>query len=345
MKFACYKALIATMVVSPLPLLRARSPSRLYCHTSTPALPLLSHRLQRIASFIPTTGSSGILADIGCDHALLAASLALSPAHKFDYIYACDRSEAALRHARQQLGHLASSASNPDPNANPRLRFLLGDGLEPLVHTLTLANPSPTPTPNTDPNPNPTHVTLVLSGMGVSALVDILAPEKVEQLERGGFSVQRIVIQPWPPYLLPLSRACHFVANLGRGQGRAGVQEGNNCDGDAEGGFAFEHQAIDVVQGESYVTTSFVRRGAGGDLGGLDEVEVFRRSPLFLRYGVGGSTHTPSTAHPTPSERCAWHAYVAEQRGDLGLRLAGGGGRRGGVDVVARLLKLLSPNP
>lgn len=282
-------------------------------HSSAPIAPAaLSTRLQRLVDFIPTS-ASGAVADIGCDHGLVSSAL-LWQRPSLSHVFACDRSAKALASAKEQL------QKSPLPSG-PTLHFLLGDGLEPLLHSssATVLVPSSS---STSTSTSSASLTLILSGMGVSTLIDILHGPSLALLEARGWRVDRLVLQPWPPYLLPLSRACvHVLQDLAMG-------------------FDYEGQSINAERGESYITTSFTRSSGASPASlftcRLTPVDIFARCPLYLKYGRGSDAAAASTVesgivkqNPTlesvselvvSTEQALWASYLETQCGDLRLR-------------------------
>ena len=262
-----------------------------------PANIILSSRLQRLLSLVPADCPS--VADIGCDHALVARTLC-KERPLTERVFAVDRSEAALTAAldeRAPLGHRQPT-------------FVLGDGLSPLLKEGTVN-------------------TLICAGMGCQTTIQILDAEAMSTL-----SVQRLVLQPWPSYLLPHSTLFMHVHNLG---------------------FDFDTQFIDFENSVHYITTSFTRtasqdasnsaenfgvlldstlhtpavvgpivaspvRGAAGREGGegalVSEIDVFRRTPLFKRYQT-----VWTKGGPCEREIQLWKQYLTLQLEDLKMRL------------------------
>lgn len=210
------------------------------------AAQLPSARLQRLLALVPE--SSVTVADIGCDHGLLARALARTRFPR--NVFAVDRSEAALAAAKLAVGGVSSLPE-----------FLLGDGLRPLVPCAASVE------------------TVVCAGMGSSTTAQILRDgDLLQQL-----GVQRLVLQPWPSYLLPLSSLLHTAQQLGFAR--------------------FEQQYLDSENGIHYITTSLVRDGQAQV---SSEVDFFMRGPLFS---------SPSLAADPDL-----FAYLREQQRDLGLR-------------------------
>ena len=116
------------------------------------------------------------------------------------------------------------------------------------------------------------------AGMGSSTTAQILRDgDLLQQL-----GVQRLVLQPWPSYLLPLSSLLHTAQQLGFAR--------------------FEQQYLDSENGIYYITTSLVRDDQAKV---SNEVDFFMRGPLFS---------SPLAADPDLL------VYLREQQRDLGLR-------------------------
>lgn len=314
-------------------------------HSSAPIAPAaLSTRLQRLVDFIPPS-ASGAVADIGCDHGLVSSAL-LWQRPSLSHVFACDRSAKALASAKEQL------QLRPTLPSGPTLHFLLGDGLEPLLHnsptpvlvpssSRTSAASSSTSTgTSTSTSTSSTSLTLILSGMGVSTLIDILHGPSLALLEASGWRVDRLVLQPWPPYLLPMSRACvHVLQDLAMG-------------------FDYEGQSIDAERGGNYITTSFTRSsGASLPLCRLTPVDLFARCPLYLKYGRGSDAAGASTVESglrdvgigveatcvQSTEQALWASYLETQCGDLRLRCELAAGTNNAE--AARFYSLLMQTP
>lgn len=222
-----------------------------------PAAQLLSSRLQRLLSLVPADCPS--VADIGCDHALVARTLCRERPLT-ERVFAVDRSEAALTAA---LDESAGHGRQPT--------FVLGDGLSPLLKEGTVN-------------------TLICAGMGCQSSIQILDAEAMSTL-----SVQRLVLQPWPSYLLPHSTLFMHVHNLG---------------------FDFDTQFIDFENSVHYITTSFTRTASQDVSNSVSEMDVFRRTPLFKRYQTGWTK-----GGPCEREIQLWKQYLTLQLEDLKMRL------------------------
>lgn len=115
----------------------------------------LSKRLQTIHDMVKP---GGIVADIGCDHALLP--IALIESHTCDKAYACDVNEGPLKRAKEAIA---------EANKTAQIIPLLCDGLEGLNDDVT---------------------TVVIAGMGYDTITHILG----SQLDKAK-SYQQIIIQ------------------------------------------------------------------------------------------------------------------------------------------------------
>ncbi len=83
--------------------------------------PVLSKRLQAIADFVD---DSGVVADIGCDHAYLAIYLAMK---KSDLVYAVDINEKPLSRARNNIQRYC---------VLDKVKLILSDGLKNVPHSV-----------------------------------------------------------------------------------------------------------------------------------------------------------------------------------------------------------------
>ena len=136
---------------------------------------LLPARLPpRLRAVLDATPAGSTVADIGCDHGLLAASLALSG--RAARVYACDVSRSSLAGAARTLRDAQCA----------RVELRCGDGLS----SLTAAD-------GVD--------TVAMAGLGVDRTVSILrAGLRSEGRERGagvGQGVKTLVLQPVAPRL------------------------------------------------------------------------------------------------------------------------------------------------
>lgn len=116
----------------------------------------LSKRLNQIANLVD---KNSIVADIGCDHALLDIYLIQNKIIKKSY--ACDISSGALNQAKKNI----------DLCGTKNIEVRLGDGLEPI-------------------NINDKINTIILSGLGNQKIFQILSSDK-EKLE----NIEHIIIQ------------------------------------------------------------------------------------------------------------------------------------------------------
>jgi len=140
--------------------------------------------------------------------------------------------------------------------------FILGDGLRNLASYTASVE------------------TVVCAGMGSSTTAQILREgDLLQQL-----GVQRLVLQPWPSYLLPLSSLLHTAHQLGFTR--------------------YEQQFLDSENGIQYITTSLVKDGGNQQIS--SEVDFFMRGPLF----------SSPRRHTDPHLL----AYLREQQRDLELR-------------------------
>jgi tRNA (adenine22-N1)-methyltransferase len=220
---------------------------------------LLSSRLQRLLSLVPADCPS--VADIGCDHALVARTLCRE--RLTERVFAVDRSEAALTAALDECAGPLGHGRQPT--------FVLGDGLSPLLKEGTVN-------------------TLICAGMGCQSTIQILDAEAMSTL-----SVQRLVLQPWPSYLLPHSTLFKHVLRLG---------------------FDFDTQFIDFENSVHYITTSFTRTASQDVSNSVSEIDVFRRTPLFKRYQTDWAK-----GGPCEREIQLWKQYLTLQLEDLKMRL------------------------
>lgn len=160
--------------------------------------------------------------------------------------------------------------------------------------------------------------------MGCKSVHDVLDPDKLEAL-----GVQRLILQPWPAYLLSWSRLTSHVLNLG---------------------YVYERQCVDFEKGEFYITTAFKKRtGVEGSALPVDEIAAFKCSPLYIAYAQSPC----SGADALEGEGRRWLEYLAMQMGDLEVRLSNGGGTRRADDTVVKsyhslltqLTTSLAPSP
>jgi len=243
--------------------------------TPAPHKQHLSYRLRRLVELVPDNDNDVVpaLADIGCDHGLVARAIC-AERPGIGHVFAVDKSDAALKAAQADLA-LSSSSFSSIAAATRQPQFVLGDGLQPLqglgldyqVHTV------------------------ICAGMGCSSVISILNPVSLKAL-----GVQRLVLQPWPSYLLPLSSLFDHVTRAG---------------------FTFERQHVDFENGVHYVTTSFVARLDLGEQeggGSGSEVATFMKSPLYLRYAA-------AAASSAVQEKQVWSDYLSTQLADLEVRL------------------------
>lgn len=106
--------------------------------------------------------SSGVVADVGCDHGLLAWGLSMSG--RFDSVIGVDQSEQAL-----QQGALALLEQEQPPPT--KLEFILGNGLEPLEAPVD---------------------TICVAGVGVHTMMqEILTCSELDRI-----GCQQVVVQP-----------------------------------------------------------------------------------------------------------------------------------------------------
>lgn len=227
---------------------------------------LLSSRLQRLLSLVPPDCPS--VADIGCDHALVARALC-KERPLTERVFAVDRSEAALSAALDESAGPLALSRQPT--------FVLGDGLSPLLCEGTV------------------H-TVICAGMGCQSTIHILNAGAMSLL-----SVQRLVLQPWPSYLLPHSALFKHAQRLG---------------------FDFDAQFIDFENSVHYITTSFTRTASlDHSNNSVSEIDVFRRSPLFKRYMCGDLSNTDCTKDESwEGEIDLWKQYLTMQLADLSVR-------------------------
>jgi len=249
---------------------------------------VLSNRLRRILSLVPE--GVGSVADVGCDHGLVSRALSARP--QAGRVFAIDRSLAALQ---------AATAEQQWSKPSPSPKFVHGDGLTPLLSSVGKEGQE-------GYDEEGIH-TVICAGMGCSTIIDILESSILEKLR-----VKRLVLQPWPGYLLPLSALSEHVRALG---------------------FSYEKQHIDLEGSIFYVSTSWIK-SAPQETPALrvDEVESFRKSPLYQRFGRSGAPNPTSEDEKT--EERLWKQYLRQQREDLEVRLRQPlqSRIRGGQDVV-----------
>ena len=136
--------------------LSVSAPFSTFAHAPAGAAAGLSGRLRRLVELVPKGAGESIsaIADVGCDHALVARTLCETRPDILR-VYAVDKSDSALKAALEALP--AASFRQP--------QFLLGDGLSPLLAA----------------GESSVH-TIICAGMGCSSIVDILEPAALRAL-------------------------------------------------------------------------------------------------------------------------------------------------------------------
>ena len=126
------------------------------------------------------SSNAEVVADIGCDHGLLALSIAAdySNVHK---VYAIDISPLALDGARKNT--LLRSIS-----VQQKMNIIEGDGLNAIV---------------SDQNVD----TVICAGMGTSTAREICNHNHLDNV-----NCDTVILQPWPPHILPVVKLYqHFI--------------------------------------------------------------------------------------------------------------------------------------
>jgi len=126
------------------------------------------------------SSNAEFVADIGCDHGLLALSIAAdySNVHK---VYAIDISSSALDGARKNT--LLKSIS-----VRQKINIIEGDGLNAIV---------------SDQNVD----TVICAGMGTTTAREICNHNHLDNV-----NCQSVILQPWPPHILPVLKLYqHFI--------------------------------------------------------------------------------------------------------------------------------------
>lgn len=164
-------------------------------HDDTTFATLAKNRktLKRLGPMVTLATKSSLkaaAADIGCDHGLL--SYALAATGHFETVLGVDVSQAALEQgalallqaAKVRDGESSSipsdgsvSSSTEGTAATTKIKFLVGNGLEPLLVS--------------DTEPAAAVDTVCLAGMGVNTMMDILEPSQLDTIR-----CQQIVVQP-----------------------------------------------------------------------------------------------------------------------------------------------------
>lgn len=210
-------------------------------------------RLRRILEYIPNGVS---VADIGGDHGLLSAAVASRPlSQQVVYI---DRSLFAASKATELFNKL---------NLTNKLTVCTGDGLEPMLSR------------------NIKSYTLVLAGMGSKTIHSILGlSEGIIPSSMDTVQAQQIILQPWPPNLLPIVATATLLRQLG---------------------WIEDQQTIDLLNKQHFLTTSFHRMTSSVQMqhvvSSQDLVDSFIRMPLTQKCLSG-------TLNPT--EFVAWKSYL-----------------------------------
>lgn len=222
--------------------------------TSTTVSTMLNNaRLARIVSFIPSQVPS--VADIGGDHGILSVMLA----HKAPKcnVYCIDISAAALKGAT----HLVTSSPK---DIQQRISLIEGNGLQPLLRdNLSVDN-------------------VIIAGLGAETVYSIVSNGKAnggltdeeEMNDKCDFpidsdddfsmldrcNVSRLIIQPTPTYIQPLQSIYYKIL---------------------KNGWTYEHQAIDHINKQFHISTSFVRSDTATNR--VSYAGVFSASPLVKR--------------------------------------------------------------
>jgi len=273
------------------------------------------HRLMRLVQAVGNGISNPIvIADIGADHGLLSGAL-IKNALTTKHLFISDMSVDALRGAR----NLFSSITETNPELSSAFTFLIGDGLRPL---LSFSEPPPA-----------VH-TLVLAGMGTNTVLQILRNqvyhenknendnENEHKHENRKFKsstalfdfsneatrfewqssldtlqVQRIIVQPWPPNILPL----HALYNQ--------IQTGD---------FRIQDQNIDYFNGYHHITTSFTRVSRQPHAHTQPSYKDFShyKWPLIERFAA-------SNKCMSHEENRYWLSYLKKQKATLQKKIKG----------------------
>ena len=155
------------------------------------------------------------IGDVGCGGGALLPYLLCSFPNQT--LFAIDRSKVTIENS---LIFRDSSTK--------LIKKIIGDGLSPLIAQQETCD------------------VLVLAGMGCQTIERILFHNHNHHHHHpvDVVAAKHVLIQPWPPNLLPMSALCAAMLQLG--------------------GFEYSGQACDVVSGKTYVTTLFSRTQGPG---------------------------------------------------------------------------------
>jgi len=116
--------------------------------------------------------SASVVGDIGCDHGLLAASIA--EYNNISKVYALDISSLAIENCKRNLAERSIDIQK-------KITILEGDGLKPILLEKTVVD------------------CIVVAGMGTNTAREICNENDLDFIK-----CKEIVFQPWPPHLIPV---------------------------------------------------------------------------------------------------------------------------------------------
>lgn len=225
------------------------------------------------------------VADVGADHGILSAALAV----KVPQVYATDLSPAAASRAAQLFSKLG---------LEQRVSLEVGFGLRPLLRRGLAVD------------------SLVLSGMGAQAALQILSDDPLARfddtdasgrwrdLDYPRFSlaaldelnVRQLILQPWPPHILPLHYLCKLLVI---------------------NGWKYQAQRITASQGRRrgneyhHLVTSFIR-SSSANTGMVSDDIIFNGLPLNQLF---------SRDSLRAEESICWKGYLIKQSESLRKRI------------------------
>lgn len=245
---------------------------------------LFTPRLARLRSILDCVITNTTVADIGCDHGIL--SVALHASKKCNHIHATDLSALAARGAQTLFRKT---------NLQSKITLDIGFGIQPLIDKQRQVD------------------CLVLAGMGALGAYGILCndatalfPADDESVTSSNYSlqaldqlgVQQIILQPWPPHIIPL----HFLNRVL-----------------LSNGWSYHDQRVNKYGRYHHVTTSFIKGSAISIASReIEDAAVFDTMPLVQKYSSARRLSVEDKA-----ECALWTDYLRKQQLTLSSRLEG----------------------